>query len=240
MARYHGRHAARHAAPRVSPLRRAGGSLARPAVSSSLALAVLAGGAAVVSTGDEAEADSSQLRVSATALSAADAQSEESTADAARLVTERSGVTQQRAAVAGRAEAAARAKAAAVAKARRAAAEKAARAKQRQALIDNAKDNPQSAARALMGDYGFDEGQFGCLVTLWTGESDWNFRATNPSSGAYGIPQSLPASKMATVGADYRDNPVTQIKWGLQYIKDAYGTPCNALSQWQSRMPHWY
>ena len=60
------------------------------------------------------------------------------------------------------------------------------------------------------------------------------------SSGAYGIPQSLPASKMGTVDDDWRTNPVTQIRWGLQYIKASYGTPCSAWSAWQSRSPHWY
>ena len=77
-------------------------------------------------------------------------------------------------------------------------------------------------------------------MTLWTRESNWRWYAENPYSGAYGIPQSLPASKMASVGADYRTNPVTQIRWGLQYIRAAYGSPCNALGAWNSRYPHWY
>ena len=96
---------------------------------------------------------------------------------------------------------------------------------------------------ALVGrepEFGFSEAQWPCLDQLWIGESDWRWWAENPSSGAYGIPQSLPASKMATMGADYRTNPVTQIRWGLDYIKKSYGTPCNALDMWQSRSPHWY
>ncbi len=70
----------------------------------------------------------------------------------------------------------------------------------------------------MLADYGWSDGQFSCLNSLWTKESSWDYTATNAGSGAYGIPQSLPASKMASVGADYRTNPVTQITWGLQYI----------------------
>lgn len=67
-----------------------------------------------------------------------------------------------------------------------------------------------------------------CLNNLWTRESSWNVYATNPSSGAYGIPQALPAVKMATAGSDWRTNPATQIRWGLSYIGARYGGPCNA------------
>jgi hypothetical protein len=123
----------------------------------------------------------------------------------------------------------------------RAAAAKAARDKQRQSVIDNAKNDPQSAARVLMADHGWSsDAQYNCLVNLWNGESDWRWFAENPSSGAYGIPQSLPASKMSQFGADYRTNPLTQIKWGLWYIEMSYGNPCNAWSTWQARSPHWY
>ncbi len=82
--------------------------------------------------------------------------------------------------------------------------------------------------------------QWQCLYTLWQHESGWNEKAGNPSSGAYGIPQSLPASKMASAGSDYRTNPATQIKWGLSYIQGRYQNPCNAWALWQSRNPHWY
>jgi hypothetical protein len=77
---------------------------------------------------------------------------------------------------------------------------------------------------------GWSESEWSCLNTLWTRESGWNTYATNSSSGAYGIPQALPASKMASAGSDYRTNPVTQITWGLGYIAATYGTPCAALS----------
>ena len=102
------------------------------------------------------------------------------------------------------------------------------------------KKDPKAAARQLMPEFGFGAGQWSCLDRLWIGESGWKWNAENPSSGAYGIPQSLPARKMATMGKDYRTNPVTQIRWGLDYIKKSYGTPCNALSKWNSRSPHWY
>ena len=119
------------------------------------------------------------------------------------------------------------------AEAKRLAEEKAERERIREQVIANAKQNPQAAARILMADRGWtSDAQFNCLVNLWNGESDWRWWAENPSSGAYGIPQSLPASKMATFGSDYRTNPITQIKWGLWYIEQAYGSPCNAYSTW--------
>lgn len=86
--------------------------------------------------------------------------------------------------------------------------------------------------------YGWGADQFSCLDSLWTRESGWNPRATNPSSGAYGIPQALPGSKMSAYGADWQDNPVTQIEWGLAYIEGRYGTPCGAWSSFQAQ--GWY
>jgi hypothetical protein len=121
---------------------------------------------------------------------------------------------------------------------RQAAAAQAARDAQRQSLIDNARKDPRGAARAMLDDFGFADSQFSCLNSLWTRESNWLYSATNPSSGAYGIPQSLPASKMASAGADYRTNPVTQIRWGLGYIKQVYGTPCGAWGH--SQATGWY
>ena len=81
----------------------------------------------------------------------------------------------------------------------------------------------------MLPSYGFNQTtQFTCLVQLWNRESGWRWNAQEPTSGAYGIPQSLPASKMAVFGSDYLTNPVTQIKWGLWYIKQVYITPCDA------------
>jgi resuscitation-promoting factor RpfB len=86
--------------------------------------------------------------------------------------------------------------------------------------------------------YGWGSAQFSCLSSLWERESSWQVHAENPSSGAYGIPQALPGSKMSGYGADWRDNAVTQIEWGLSYIDQSYGTPCGAWSAWQSK--GWY
>ncbi|GAA1273506.1 hypothetical protein GCM10009677_28400 [Sphaerisporangium rubeum] len=80
--------------------------------------------------------------------------------------------------------------------------------------------------------------QFRCLDSLWTRESGWNHRAQNPSSGAYGIPQALPGNKMVGVGQDWRVNPITQIRWGLKYIKGRYGNPCGAWGHFRSH--NWY
>lgn len=91
-----------------------------------------------------------------------------------------------------------------------------------------ATSDPRDIARAMLPQYGWSEYEFSCLDALWIGESDWDPYATNPTSGAYGIPQSLPAEKMASAGPDWRTNPATQIEWGLWYIDVSYGTPCSA------------
>lgn len=98
----------------------------------------------------------------------------------------------------------------------------------------------QSLGRRMMLRRGWSPSEWPSLKALWTGESGWNEKAKNPSSGAYGIPQSLPANKMASAGRDWLTNAATQIKWGLQYIKDRYGSPSKAYAQWQARSPHWY
>jgi hypothetical protein len=98
--------------------------------------------------------------------------------------------------------------------------------------------DPRDIARALLGDFGFSQDQFACLDSLWVRESNWNVYADNPISSAYGIPQSLPGSKMASAGSDWATNPVTQIKWGLGYIRDRYGSPCSAWGH--SESVGWY
>jgi hypothetical protein len=86
----------------------------------------------------------------------------------------------------------------------------------------------QHIAFEMLPSFGFSQSsQWSCLDETWTKESGWQYDAQN-ASGAYGIPQSLPASKMASAGSDYLTNPATQIRWGLGYIRDTYGTPCNA------------
>jgi hypothetical protein len=98
--------------------------------------------------------------------------------------------------------------------------------------------SPQQIAAAMLGSFGWSSGQFGCLQSLWNAESGWNPSASNPISGAYGIPQALPGSKMASAGPDWQTNPATQIKWGLGYIQSVYGSPCAAWSHEQSA--GWY
>ena len=88
----------------------------------------------------------------------------------------------------------------------------------------------QAYAAGKLSSYGWAPDQMQCLKKLWTKESEWRTTATNPSSGAYGIVQSLPAEKMASSGADYRTNYRTQINWGLGYIEERYGSPCQALN----------
>ncbi len=83
--------------------------------------------------------------------------------------------------------------------------------------------------------------EWNCLERLWTNESNWRETVANyEGSGAYGIAQALPAHKMASHGQDYLTNPKTQIRWGLDYIKNRYKTPCGALNFWLSQSPHWY
>ncbi|MFG6445895.1 phospholipase [Microbacterium sp. P06] len=121
-------------------------------------------------------------------------------------------------------------------------AEAAAQAAQAAAEAQAAANTPagaQSTARAMAAErYGWGGDQFSCLVSLWQKESGWNYKAYNASSGATGIPQALPGSKMASVGSDWQTNAATQVAWGLQYISAAYGSPCSAWGHSQST--NWY
>lgn len=98
--------------------------------------------------------------------------------------------------------------------------------------------DPRSLARSLMTEYGMSSSDFTCLDRLWSSESGWNVHANNPSSSAYGIPQALPGSKMASAGPDWQDSAETQIRWGLGYIENRYGTACAAWSFKSAR--GWY
>ncbi|WP_309127951.1 phospholipase [Microbacterium sp.] len=103
----------------------------------------------------------------------------------------------------------------------------------------NSVEGAKATARDLASSrYGWGEGEFSCLSSLWQKESGWNYQAYNASSGATGIPQALPGSKMATAGADWRTNAATQIAWGLDYIQRAYGSPCSAWGH--SQAVNWY
>ena len=94
------------------------------------------------------------------------------------------------------------------------------------------------ARSILMDEYGFTEKEYKCLNQLWTQESNWNYKSRNKKSGAHGIPQALPASKMNVVSTDWRTNPVTQIRWGLRYISIRYETPCKAWAK--HKRSNWY
>jgi uncharacterized protein YabE (DUF348 family) len=96
----------------------------------------------------------------------------------------------------------------------------------------------QAIAYRLLQERGWGDDEFTCLQNLWQRESGWRYNATNPYSGAYGIPQALPGSKMASAGDDWQTNPETQIIWGLGYIAGRYSTPCGAWGFFQSN--NWY
>jgi len=107
--------------------------------------------------------------------------------------------------------------------------------------VESARE-PQGAklvAKALIAEkYQWTEEQYSCLNKLWTKESHWNYKARNKVSGAHGIAQALPATKMEIVGTDWRTNPVTQISWGLKYINERYDTPCKAWGKF--KRSRWY
>jgi colicin import membrane protein len=163
-------------------------------------------------------------------------------AAAAKAAAAKAAAAKNAAAKAAAAQNAAAANATAVAKANAAAAQAAAakaaaakaaavaRAKAAAPVALNDPAGAQAYAASKLGSFGWAADQMQCLKRLWTKESEWRTTATNASSGAYGIVQSLPAEKMATAGADYRTNYRTQINWGLDYIKERYGSPCGALN----------
>jgi hypothetical protein len=99
--------------------------------------------------------------------------------------------------------------------------------------------SPKSIAKQILKNkYGYGSDQFSCFNNIIMRESMWDINATNASSGAYGIPQALPGSKMASIASDWRTNPATQIIWGIEYMKDRYGSPCGA---WGFKGSHgWY
>jgi hypothetical protein len=150
-----------------------------------------------------------------------------------RLTQTRDAIAQRQAAKKRAADLAAR-KAAAAAAARRAATRTQAAAQPGQA----ASGSPQQIAEAMLGSFGWSSSQFSCLDPLWEHESGWRMTAANPGSGAYGIPQALPGSRMASAGPDWQTNAATQIKWGLEYIKGTYGSPCAAWAH--SQATGWY
>ena len=101
---------------------------------------------------------------------------------------------------------------------------------------DLSEDDPRDIGRALLGEFGFSSDQFSCLDSLWVSESDWRVDADNPTSSAYGIPQAL--TELHDLPADYMTSAESQIRWGLDYIADTYGSPCSAWSFKQAN--NWY
>ena len=109
----------------------------------------------------------------------------------------------------------------------------------RQVDLAREPDGAKEIAKNLATNtYQWSDAQFACLDQLWTKESHWNYKARNKTSGAHGIAQALPATKMEVVGTDWRTNPVTQITWGLKYIQERYETPCKAWSKF--KRSRWY
>ena len=98
--------------------------------------------------------------------------------------------------------------------------------------------SPQQIAEAMLASFGWSSSQFSCLDPLWAHESGWSVSAYNAGSGAYGIPQALPGSRMASAGPNWQTNAATQIRWGLEYIQGTYGSPCAALDHEQAT--GWY
>jgi hypothetical protein len=155
-------------------------------------------------------------------------------------------IGQRQAAAAARSAAMARAAKAAAARAAAARAAAASAAAAAQAAAKTAPDpappvssgSPQQIAESMLASYGWSQSQFSCLDPLWSEESGWNVNADNPTSGAYGIPQALPGSRMASAGPDWQSDAATQIRWGLNYIQSTYGSPCNAWAHEQA--DGWY
>ena len=106
------------------------------------------------------------------------------------------------------------------------------------AAVPAASGSLRQIAQAMLGSFGWSSSQVSCLDPLWEHESRWNVTAANPGSGAFGIPQALPGSRMASAGPGWQTSAATQIRWGLRYIRDTYGSPCPAWSHEQAA--GWY
>jgi hypothetical protein len=108
----------------------------------------------------------------------------------------------------------------------------------RQAAVTTPSGSPEQIAGQMLSQFGWSSSQFSCLQPLWERESGWSLTAENPTSGAYGIPQALPAAQMSSAGADWQTDAATQIRWGLTYIQGRYGSPCGAWAHEES--DGWY
>ncbi|MEU2759999.1 MULTISPECIES: lytic transglycosylase domain-containing protein [unclassified Streptomyces] len=189
-----------------------------------------------IPAGQQAQVQTASLTQQADAqASAADAAAKKSAEESARIQAAKDAKSKKQAAE-DRIEA--ERKAEAEKKEKKEAAERASRSSVRDASSFAAQGSYSVAQVQAMARQMVPADQFQCFSNIVNHESTWNYRATNPSSGAYGLVQALPGSKMASAGADWQTNPATQIKWGLSYMDSRYGSPCGAWSFWQAN--NWY
>ncbi|WP_345658816.1 aggregation-promoting factor C-terminal-like domain-containing protein [Streptomyces siamensis] len=186
-----------------------------------------------IPAGQQAQVQTASLTQQADAQAiAADASAKKDAEEAARKQAAEDAVAKQQAA-----EKAAE-KAEKEAKERKAAQEAASRSATRDASSFSVQSSYTVAQIQAMARQMVPSGQFQCFSNIVDHESSWNYKAVNASSGAYGLFQALPGSKMSSVGSDWQTNPATQIKWGLNYMDSRYGSPCEAWSFWQAN--NWY
>ncbi|NLU66628.1 transglycosylase SLT domain-containing protein [Streptomyces sp. HNM0574] len=185
-----------------------------------------------IPAGQQTEVQTASLTQQAdTASTAADAEARKSAEEAARKQAAEDAAAKK--------EAAEQAAAEKAAKEREEAEAAASRSEERGALGDLVQQSSYSVSDVkAMAQQIVGGGQFQCFSEIVERESGWNYQASNPSSGAYGLVQALPGTKMASAGADWKTNPATQIKWGLNYMNDRYGSPCGAWDFWQAN--NWY
>jgi hypothetical protein len=176
--------------------------------------------------------DAERTRIAQSAVTAADQRAADLGSQSTTIDNASDAAKAARAKARAEAKARAKAKAAAEKKKREAAERKRKAAIKAQGYTPGTTDLRDMARQILSNRFGYGSDQYSCFSWIIDHESGWNPRATNPSSGAYGLPQSLPGSKMATVASDWRTNPATQIIWGAKYMKDRYGSPCAAKSFW--------
>ncbi|MER5880466.1 transglycosylase SLT domain-containing protein [Streptomyces sp. NPDC060235] len=185
-----------------------------------------------IPTGQQAQVQTASLTQQADAQAiAADTSAKKDAEEAARKQAADDAVAKQKAAEKA-------AKAEKEAKERKEAAEKASRSATRDATTFSVQSSYSVAQIQAMARQMVPSGQFQCFSNIVNHESSWNYKAVNASSGAYGLFQALPGSKMSSVGSDWQTNPATQIKWGLNYMNGRYGSPCEAWSFWQANS--WY
>ncbi|MFC7792640.1 transglycosylase SLT domain-containing protein [Streptomyces cinereoruber] len=216
----------------------ASGNAAQPADDSFEAAAADTTLLADIPAGEQAQVQVSSLAEQASVqAAAADSAAKKSAEEAARIRAAKDAEAKKEAAVKAEAEAKAKEKAEKERKAKEEA-ERASRSSTRDVTSFAAQGSYTIAEVKAIARQIVPASQFQCFSTIVDHESSWNYRATNPSSGAYGLVQALPGTKMSSAGADWRTNPATQIKWGLNYMNDRYGSPCDAWAFWQNN--HWY